>query len=820
MILGVNGRFLGARATGVQRFATEIIRRLWPRIEAGVLLLPAGARLPREQPEVVTTAYGHLRGHVWEWLELPAAARRFRCDVVLHPANSLPRRGGPHVVVVHDVEPIVRPEAFAPAFRIWYLRAVAPAVRRAARVVTVSRISADAIASVLQVEPARIRVADQGATPLDVPADPSAVAAVRRRFALPGPYLLAVGTGDPRKNVAFLHEMLMRWRGRRRRGDPLPPTPVLVGVNGGEAAIFATAGEERAPRGDVHLGRVDDATLRALYTGASALAFPSLGEGFGRPPLEALACGTPVVAAPYPAAREVLDDAAELVPLQLDAWVESLAAILDEGEEALALRRRRGRARAAAHSWDSGTSTVLQTCREVFEESTSARRGRPATRPATAAEPRPACSEAGLEPAFAPSYPGESSLPERPAPAAADPALADLRVALVHDWLTGMRGGERVLEALLELFPGADIFTLLHVPGSVTEAVEARRIVTSLVQRLPRAATHYRAYLPMFPGAVESFDLTGYDLVLSSSHCVAKGAVPPSGTPHLCYCHTPMRYVWDQMDAYLGPGRARPIARALAPALVKRLRSWDIASAARVTRFVANSQHVRERIRRCWGREAGVVHPPVAVERFHRAAPREDFYLVVSALVPYKRIDLAVRALRMLRRSLVVVGSGPELPRLRRLAGLETRFTGWVSDDEVAELMARCRALVIPGVEDFGMVPVEAQASGAPVIALGEGGAHETVVPGDGGDATGVFFHPATVEALVEAVIAFEKRSFDPASARRSALRFGKDRFLAAMRSEVLRLLEGEPVRPLAFGRVNSSAHVGRGKVASSEPTR
>jgi glycosyltransferase involved in cell wall biosynthesis len=367
-----------------------------------------------------------------------------------------------------------------------------------------------------------------------------------------------------------------------------------------------------------------------------------------------------------------------------------------------------------------------------------------------------------------------------------------MRVALVHDWLTGMRGGEKVLEALLELFPDGEIFTLLHVPGSVSPAIEARRIHRSFVQHLPGVARHYRRYLPLFPRAVERFDLGGFDLIVSCSHCVAKGVLP-RGIPHLSYCNTPMRYVWDQFDAYFGPGRAGLVTRAAAHAAAPALRRWDVASSARVDHFVANSEYVRARIRSCYGRDAGVVHPPVEVERFHPARVREDFYLIVSALVPYKRVDLAVEAFRELGRPLVVVGSGPELRRLRALAGRHTSFTGWASDDEVAELMSLCRALVMPGAEDFGIVPVEAQAAGAPVIALGEGGSLETVIGADtGGGATGVFFGEPTPHSLAAAVRRFERSTFDPAALRSNALRFTRARFLEGMRRELARVLSPE----------------------------
>ena len=762
---------MGAHATGVQRFAFEIARRLWIPVEDRVLFLPRGVAPPADIPEGVAVLGGLMTGHAWERFELTRLGRRAGCDVFLHLANTLPGGGGPHVVVVHDVEPLVRPDAFAASFVAWYRWAVAPAVRRAARVVTVSRASARMIVEVVGVDPDRIRVADQGAAPLDVPADVAAVAAVQRRFALGGPYLLAVGGSDPRKNVAFLRVVIARWRVRRGRGEGLGAAPALVVVNGGDARIFPGHGPEplEVCSGELRLGRMDDASLRALYTGAAALAFPSLSEGFGRPPLEAMACGTPVVAARYPAAPEVLGDAAELLPLEPDVWVDVLDGILREDPAAAASRRERGRARAAAHSWDAGVEVVLAACREAAGEGDSTANS-PAPR---YAEPRPVPSTA----------------PPAAAPVSLSP-FAEVRVALVHDWLTSMRGGEKVLEALLDLFPRADLFTLLHVQGSVSEAIEARRVHTSFVQGLPASARRYRAYLPLFPRAIESFDLTGYDLVVSSSHCVAKGVQPPPGIPHLSYCHTPMRYLWDQKDSYLAPGRAHPLTRAAAPLIINRLRRWDRDSAARVDHFVANSEHVRERIRRYWGRPSEVVHPPVEVERFHPGTAREDFYLVVSALVPYKRVELAIEACDQLGRRLVVVGDGPDLRRLRQRAGATVRIAGRVSDFELASLMGRCRALVHPAVEDFGIVMVEAQAAGAPVLAAGLGGALESVIPPGGGDEpTGLFFEPESAEALVDAMLELDRLCMDPAAAVANAQRFGRARFLRGMTAEIAAVL-------------------------------
>ena len=378
-----------------------------------------------------------------------------------------------------------------------------------------------------------------------------------------------------------------------------------------------------------------------------------------------------------------------------------------------------------------------------------------------------------------------------------EPGRAPLRVALIHDWLTGMRGGERCLEVFCELFPEADLFTLLHVAGSVTPVIERRRIVTSFIQRLPVVATRYRYYLPLFPAAVESFDLRGYDLVLSSSHCVAKGARPAPGVPHVSYCFTPMRYVWDRYDDYFGRG-AGLLTRTLMPPVAARLRRWDRASSDRVDRFAAISRHVAARIDRYYGRTAEVIYPPVDVRRFEVATGDDDgFYLVVSALVPYKRLDLAVQAAHLLDRRLLVVGGGPEERSLRALAGSRVEFLGRRSDEEVAELYRRCRAVLFPGLEDFGIVPLEAMAAGRPVIAFAAGGALETIVaPGEERSPTGVFFHAQTVDALADAMRRLEGGGvvFDPKALRARAEEFDRARFKDRVASFIGSALAG-PIR-------------------------
>ncbi len=362
-----------------------------------------------------------------------------------------------------------------------------------------------------------------------------------------------------------------------------------------------------------------------------------------------------------------------------------------------------------------------------------------------------------------------------------------MRVAIVHDWLTGMRGGEKVLEVFCELYPQADIFTLLHVPGSVSQTIESHKIFTSFVQRLPFARKHYRSFLPLFPVAIEKFDLNAYELVLSISHCVAKGVITPPETCHISCVLSPMRYVWDLYHDYFGKDRAGVLSRKITPFFATYLRAWDVTSSARVDQFVAISSYVAKRIRKYYRRDAAVIHPPVETDRFRIAGkPRGNFHLVVSALVPYKRIDLAVKAANRLGFRLLVIGKGPQEKYLRKMAGRNVEFLGYQPDEVVARCYSDCKALIFPGKEDFGIVSLEAMASGRPVIAYGRGGALDTVVPlnahssaGSSPAPTGIMFYEQTVDALCEALKTFEENSdrFDPAAMRRHALKFDRSVF-------------------------------------------
>lgn len=418
-----------------------------------------------------------------------------------------------------------------------------------------------------------------------------------------------------------------------------------------------------------------------------------------------------------------------------------------------------------------------------------------------------------------------------------------MKLALVHDWLTGMRGGEKCLEVICRRFPDAPLFTLLHRRGAVSPAIEDRSITTSFLQHIPRIARNYRYFLPLMPRAIERLRLPAdIDLVVSFSHCVAKSVIPPAGVPHVCYCFTPMRYAWGQRADYFGAvgandesrmtndeadsienqesreavtraerrrwkdeGNSRstlarklchPVA-AMRDRLLDRIRDWDKATSDRVTHFVAISETVAGRIAQCCGRTSRVIYPPVATEFYTPTdTPREDFYLCVSALVPYKRIDLAIAACQRLGLRLVIIGDGPERKRLVKMlrksgpsedsrptaqhSTFASALLGWRTDEEIRDHLRRCRALLFPGREDFGIVPVEAAACGTPVIAFGQGGATETVIaPNGGAPGSGLFFHEQTAESLAQAILDFEAHPdrFSPAVARRRAEQFATQRF-------------------------------------------
>lgn len=351
-----------------------------------------------------------------------------------------------------------------------------------------------------------------------------------------------------------------------------------------------------------------------------------------------------------------------------------------------------------------------------------------------------------------------------------------MRAAIVHYWLLGMRGGEKVLESLCRLLPDADIFTLFYDPETVSETIRSHRVTASYLNPLRR---HYRSLLPLMPSALESLDLRGYDLVVSSESGPAKGVLTGSGVRHVCYCHTPMRYLWELYPDYLNDWSG-PVTRLLMRPLTRRLRLWDFAAAARVDDFVANSENVRRRIWKTYRRESEVIHPPVAVESFQHCPP-SDYYLIVSELVAYKRLDYAIRMFARTGRKLKVAGDGPAFRALKRQAGPSVEFCGRVTDAELRTLYARCRAFIVPGEEDFGVTMVEALASGKPVIALGRGGSLEIVPCAD--PIGGVLYPDPLEEGLLRAIERFEaiEHDFRAAELQQTAAQFSEGVFRAKM---------------------------------------
>jgi len=360
-----------------------------------------------------------------------------------------------------------------------------------------------------------------------------------------------------------------------------------------------------------------------------------------------------------------------------------------------------------------------------------------------------------------------------------------LKTALVHDWLTGMRGGEKVLSAIAGIFPRAPIYTLFCDDEKISERLKKHEINTSYLQGIPGRAKYYRYFLPFFPHAMGRFDFKEHDLIVSTSHCVGKGAIGGPETLHICYCFSPMRYVWDRFDDYFPEDKMSPIKYKIIKSVSKRLREWDRTNADRVDLFIADSNFVKDRIEKYYNRPAKVIFPPANTDYYTPGkSSDEGYYLMAGAMVPYKKGDIVIEAFNNLDRKLVVTGDGSEFTRFVNIASGNIKFTGWIDDETLRDHYRGCRALIFPGVEDFGIVPVEAQACGKPIIAFGEGGVLDTVKGQfideidrfDSGN-TGLFFNKQTPEAVRDAVRIFEKLEFDSEIIRDNSLRFSDKRF-------------------------------------------
>lgn len=365
---------------------------------------------------------------------------------------------------------------------------------------------------------------------------------------------------------------------------------------------------------------------------------------------------------------------------------------------------------------------------------------------------------------------------------------SEIKAILSHDWLTGMRGGERVLEILCEGFPTAPIYTLIHNPAPISDIINKHTIKTSWLQNIPGIKDYYRNFLPLFPGAIERMSTEEADIIISTSHCIAKGIRPTGATRHLCYCFTPMRYAWTFFDEYFGNN---PVKARAAKYILKRLRDWDRESSSRVTHFVAISRHVQKRISAFYERDSDIVYPPVNTERCTPGKnPAADFDLIVSALVPYKRIDLAVRAYNRLKYPLKIVGTGTEMGRLKSIADSNIKLLGWLPDETVLELYRNCRMLVFPGEEDFGIVPVEVQACGRPVVAYAKGGALETVLDG----ISGIYFQEQEEDSLLAAVEKCSSKAWDKNAIRANAERFKTSNFISGLAKSIEKTIDKKHV--------------------------
>ncbi|NYF79925.1 glycosyltransferase [Granulicella arctica] len=734
----VNGRYRVHQITGVQLYAREIVSRLGERVEVCT-------------PENAKGATGHL----WEQTVL-----RYRSAgrLLWNPCGSGPLTYGRQVTTFHDLFPVEHPEWYGAAYARWYGVAMRQLAAQALHVIAVSEYTKSRLVKLLGRDPETITVVHNGLRTGCERASERKIHEAREALGVPSErYVLSLSSQESRKNLRGVLEAWSRIHMQVSEDTWL----VLAGAHADESVYGPQGTFLNLPR-VLFTGYVPEEHLCGLYSGASLFVFPSLAEGFGLPLLEAMACGVRCITSNTSSLPEVGGDVVDYVdPLDVQELADRMLLRLMQ-RDALRQPFEPAMKRAQEFSWDKAASATRAVLEGVAESAGSVSRSQRSV--STRGRHKEAQHQSGAEP----------------------------RVALVHDWLTGMRGGEKVLESICRRFPTAPLSTLLYVPGSVSSTIAEREIHVSPLQWMPRAATKYRSYLPLFPLFAEMNKAAEADLVISTSHAVAKSMVRRFGRTrpyHICYIHTPMRYAWDMFDAYFGPDRVGWTASKLFfRPLTWMLQIYDRATAGRVDLYVANSTYVAERVQRIYGRSSEVLPPPVDTDRYLLASREpQEWYLVVSALVPYKRVDHAIRACSTLGRRLRIVGKGPELESLKELAislKVEVEFVGFASDELLVDFYRQAKALLFPGIEDFGIVPLEAIACGCPVIALGVGGVLDSMT-----EETAVFYTEESVAGLIMAMRNFEERQhlFVDERLRQRAAQFSEAIFLDKLEQILLR---------------------------------